>query len=347
MLSINKKKYLLICCYTIFLTIITLLCFFFFINRAAADIESMPKIFYYNNSNSATISYASITSQQLQNYFRASFFEYFPLLIATICFFIILFSAILFYNIKLLDKKYNKQIANDLTQAVSDDVKAMNEPLLKKEYYLINQKILAFEEDQRRLHSYITHEQKNLIMLIKGRINKEDTAILKDVEKLSQSVDDVLTLSTHKDSEKTVCDLAMIAAEECDKYKSIYPELYFDFEEEGSYTILGKEQWLRRAIDNIIENAIKYGNQNPIHVFLKQKYNSVLLYIKDNGKGISPKDQEAIFDYGYQIHTLKKDGYGIGLSLVCHVCNLCNGFINVKSELGKGSLFTLSFPLKS
>lgn len=314
-------------------------------NKSTGNIERIPKVFYYDNSNSEAVSYASVTSQQLDNYFRESFFEYFPLLVLTICFFIIVSSAILLYKIRVLDKKFNRQIANDLIQAISDEAESVHEPSLKKEYDLINQKILAFEEDQRRLHSYITHEQKNLIMLIKGRIHKEDSAMLRDIEKLSQSVDDVLTLSTHKDSEKTVCDLALIAAEECDKYKNIYSELYFDFEEDGTYTILAKEQWMRRALDNIIENAIKYGNQNPIHVFLKQKYNSVLLYIKDNGKGIPQEEQEAIFDYGYQIHTLKKDGYGIGLSLVCHVCNLCNGFINVKSELGKGSLFTLSFPL--
>ncbi|WP_455682539.1 sensor histidine kinase [Thomasclavelia sp.] len=346
MSSINKKKSLMIACYTIFLTFIIGLCFTFFISQSNANIESIPQVLYYDNLNTQIISRASVTSQQLHDYFRQAFFQYLPLLIITICFFILLFSGILLYGIRLLDKRHDLEIANELKQVADAEINLIKEPILKKEYQLINQKISAFEEDQKRLHSYIAHEQKNLIMLLKGRTNKAaNPYIAKDIDKLSKSVDDILTLSAHNDSQKTICDLAMIAAEQCDSYQNVYPKLSFNFDEDSDYTILGKEQWLRRAIDNLIENAIKYGNQKPINVYLKQKYNSVLLYVQDHGYGINEEEQEKIFDYGYRMLALKKDGYGIGLSLVRHVCNLCDGFINIKSEPGQGSLFILAFPL--
>lgn len=344
--SIKKKKYLLICGYTLVLTFIIFLCFIFFISKSDADLANIPQILYYDNADGDVITRSVVTSQQLHDYFKQSFFQYLPLLIGAICFFILVFSSILFYGVRRLDWEHNNEIANDLMEVAYEDISSIREPLLKREYQLINEKIAAFEEDQRRLHSYITHEQKNLIMLIRGRMESSaDPVILKDIEKLSKSVDDILALSAHKNGQMTTCDLAMIVAEECDSYQSIYPGLRFNFDEECDYTILGKEQWLRRAVDNLIENAMKYGEQNPIDVFLKQKYNSVLLYVRDHGKGMSEDEQEHIFDYGYRIHELKKDGYGIGLSLVRHVCDLCDGFVNVKSEPGSGSLFVLAFPL--
>lgn len=346
MSSINRKKGVLVCCYTLALTFFIFLCFIYFISKSEADIQAIPQVLYYSDSFSEINAQNSVTSQQLHDYFQQSFFQYLPLLIAAICFFILLFSAILLYGIRLLDRKHNDGIAKDLIQVAYDAAGSVNEPHLKKEYQFIHQKLSAFEEDQRRLHAYIAHEQKNLIMLVKARLDCDtDPKVQKDMDKLSQSVDDILALSAHNDTQKNICDLAMIAAEECDSYLSIYPNLRFHFDEESDYMVLGKEQWLRRALDNLIENAIKYGDQKPIDVSLEQKYNSVLLSVQDRGKGMNAEEQERIFDYGYRIHALKKDGCGIGLSLVCHVCDLCGGFINVRSHPGKGSLFILAFPL--
>ena len=247
-------------------------------------------------------------------------------------------------GIKLLDKKQENKIAHDLLHVGDEETNSLEEPFTS-EYAQINKKLSAYDEDQRRLHSYIAHEQKNLIMLIKGKIAAGND-ISSDMDTMSRSIDDILALSAHKNTQKSICDLALIAAEEYDSYHAVYDKLSFDFEEDASYRILGKEQWLRRALDNLIENAIKYGIQKEINIYLKQKYHSVLLYVQDHGKGISEAEQEKIFDYTYRIHPQKLDGYGIGLSLVSHVCDLCDGFIHVKSEEYKGSTFILSFPLQ-
>lgn len=348
MSSITKKKILLVILFTASLTICIFLGFLFFINSADADMERIPHILYFDNPASETIHFNFVTSNQLYHYFKESFFQYLPLLIASICFLILLFSIILLYGMQRLDKKHHEEIAHDLEDVTQGVMPKVTVNLLEKEYQNINRKLLAFEQDQQRLHSYISHEQKNLITLIKGRAEKINNSLLmEDIDKLSQSVDDILALSANQDSPKTICDLALIVAEEYDLYRAIYPHLHFTFEEDKEYMVLGKEQWLRRALDNLIENAIKYGNQKDIEISLRQKYNSVLLYVKDYGKGMSEEEQYNIFDYGYQIHELKKDGYGIGLSIVCHVCDLCDGFIHVKSEPQKGSLFILSFPLST
>ena len=91
---------------------------------------------------------------------------------------------------------------------------------------------------------------------------------------------------------------------------------------------------------------MKYGEDKPIFLSVKAKNGSVIVMVKDNGIGIREDKQEMIFGNRYRINELNRDGYGIGLSLVSHVCDLCGGFITVDSEPGKGSVFYLSFPQK-
>lgn len=56
------------------------------------------------------------------------------------------------------------------------------------------------------------------------------------------------------------------------------------------------------------------------------------------------EQQEKIFENRYRIGNRQKNGYGIGLSLVRHVAELCGGFVWVESEEAKGSKFKLIFP---
>ena len=75
-------------------------------------------------------------------------------------------------------------------------------------------------------------------------------------------------------------------------------------------------------------------------------YTSVVVKVSDHGIGICEEEQEKIFQHHYRIQELKKDGYGIGLSLVQHVCDLCGGFVYVESTPHVETSFYLSFPLK-
>jgi signal transduction histidine kinase len=137
--------------------------------------------------------------------------------------------------------------------------------------------------------------------------------------------------------------VSLICALVCDTYKKIYENIYFEFDDDGNTTILAKERWIYRAISNLVDNAVKYGEGKPIYISIKNKNNSVIVTVKDNGIGIDRNSIGKIFDNKYRINELNKDGYGIGLSLVSHVCDLCEGFVMVESELNEGSCFYLSF----
>ncbi len=95
------------------------------------------------------------------------------------------------------------------------------------------------------------------------------------------------------------------------------------------------------AICNIIDNAIKYTPVNPvINVKTENRDSKFIISIRDNGIGISEKDQKRIFEKFYRVHTGKVHdikGFGLGLSYTKYVINAHSGEIIVRSEPGKGT----------
>ena len=72
----------------------------------------------------------------------------------------------------------------------------------------------------------------------------------------------------------------------------------------------------------MIDNAVKYGSEKPIAVFVQTRHGSVIITVQDHGIGIPLERQEQIFQNRYRVHQLKRDGYGIGLSLVAPAATL-------------------------
>ncbi len=113
--------------------------------------------------------------------------------------------------------------------------------------------------------------------------------------------------------------------------------------------IYGNPELLRRAFINIIHNAIKYSNPgNKVKVTSKKDNSSFLLRVKDEGIGIKKKELSKIYNIFFRGENArpghKKEGMGLGLSLVKRIINAHGGTIGVKSKLNKGTTFNLSFP---
>ena len=107
---------------------------------------------------------------------------------------------------------------------------------------------------------------------------------------------------------------------------------------------------IERALTNLLSNAIKYSPDNgEIHVTLKTVNDDIEITVSDQGCGIAPEHQKKIFDRFYRvennIHTVK--GTGLGLHLVKQTIEKYhNGKVFVHSELGKGSTFGFTIPVK-
>lgn len=103
--------------------------------------------------------------------------------------------------------------------------------------------------------------------------------------------------------------------------------------------------WLIEAIDNIVKNALDHTDKgDTIHIEWKAFTSSVNISIKDNGRGIHPEDLHHIFKRFYRSRFSKdKQGIGLGLSLAKALIETNGGTIEVDSELGKGTIFTMIF----
>jgi two-component system phosphate regulon sensor histidine kinase PhoR len=103
-------------------------------------------------------------------------------------------------------------------------------------------------------------------------------------------------------------------------------------------------------ITNLIDNAVKYSKENLlIRITTHSTARSLVIRIEDNGIGMSKETQRRIFEKFYRAHTgnlHNVKGFGLGLSYVKTIVDAHRGKIKVESTVGKGTTFTLEFPLK-
>ena len=114
--------------------------------------------------------------------------------------------------------------------------------------------------------------------------------------------------------------------------------------------IQADERKVRQVVLNLLSNAIKFTPEGGrIEVGAVPKDGLVEISVSDTGVGIAPEDQEAVFEEFRQVGTADKkvEGTGLGLTLCRKFVELHGGRIWVKSELGVGSTFTFSLPLRS
>jgi two-component system phosphate regulon sensor histidine kinase PhoR len=117
---------------------------------------------------------------------------------------------------------------------------------------------------------------------------------------------------------------------------------------EGDCVIQGDRLHLLSVVFNLLDNALKYGNDRPVIEFnLEEKEHHVVLRVADNGIGIPPEYNDKVFEKFFRIphgDTHNAKGYGLGLSYVAQVVKKHRGTIEVESQEGKGATFIITLP---
>ena len=110
--------------------------------------------------------------------------------------------------------------------------------------------------------------------------------------------------------------------------------------------ISADENRIKQVIHNLISNAVKYSPKaNKVDVRLRHNEDNVILKIKDYGIGISKKNLNKIFLPYYRSRKNKTPGLGVGLYIAQEIVKKHSGFIQVKSKIGKGSVFIVYLPI--
>lgn len=252
----------------------------------------------------------------------------------------------------------HQKVVKDPLDALASYLEKWEKPgeadiLEQQHFQRLKQAFVGFEQrtgrvyaDFRYLGAYVSHEYKNAMALLRAKIQNENTKnLLPLIDTLVKDMDDILTLCTHRweDNPKKI-SLALACGRAVDEFSESGSSIRFFFDEERDICVLGNELWIYRAVCNLLDNAVKYGDGKEVDVVVGSRHECPFLEVWDHGEGILREDRERIFEDGYRIAARKKDGYGIGLSLVKHVAQLSDACLWVKSEKGRGTCFRMVFP---
>jgi two-component system sensor histidine kinase/response regulator len=190
----------------------------------------------------------------------------------------------------------------------------------------------------------ISGKQKEMIQ--KAQIRLENLMSLindwLDVAKLDsgQIIDKLKLLSLKKVIKKVLEDMQPLARE-----NDILLELRSS---PGNENVLGDEESLKQVISNLVTNAIRYNKpKGKVVITIKENKDFIATEVQDTGIGIAKEHLPLIFDQFYRVsraESQKVKGTGLGLSIAKKIVDAHAGSIQVSSELGKGSTFTVLLP---
>ena len=199
-------------------------------------------------------------------------------------------------------------------------------------------------------------------LLMRPRETEEAMEMLRGIygnsQRLSRRLEEILLFSAASFSEKKILmkeiNLPLLAERLRESFQALAREkmIEMQFHPFPAFPPLrGDERWLERALENLLGNALKYtpeGGRVEVGGSMEPGGEKLKIWIRDNGRGIFPEEVQRIFHPFHRgRNALTEPGMGLGLSLVKEVVDLHGGEVRVQSEEGKGSVFSLFFPLQT
>jgi signal transduction histidine kinase len=163
-------------------------------------------------------------------------------------------------------------------------------------------------------------------------------------------VDELLLLSTVRqmeDVERKPLDMHAIVTEALRRLKGLRDEHQAEITLPDAWpTALGYGPWVEEVWVNYLSNAIKYGGDPPRAELgaTVEADTQVRFWLRDNGAGIRPEDQQRLFTPFTRLDQAQAKGQGLGLSIVRRIVEKLGGRVGVRSEFGSGSEFYFTLP---
>ena len=219
---------------------------------------------------------------------------------------------------------------------------------------------------RRQFTANVSHELRTPLttilgyaeMLKNGMVKQEDLAkfyhlIYRESSRMINLMEDILRLSkldegylggkrqkvSLLEAAKTACESLELSAAEKKVSVSFVG---------GEANILGDETLLNELCYNLVDNAIKYNNENGTVEVMVTGGEQAVLTVRDTGIGIAPEHHSRVFERFYRTDASRSKstgGTGLGLSIVKHAAEYHHGKISLKSKPGEGTTVTVTFPV--
>lgn len=233
----------------------------------------------------------------------------------------------------------------------------------KQELFVKNEQIENISNQKLQFFTNISHEIRTPITLIAAPINKiikskkidsslhEDLILIKrNVDRLYRIVNQILDFRRIDNNKMRLIvrrvDIITMIMEILDYFKGIAEEKQIQYEFKTDikecYIFLDVNK-IEQVLVNILSNAFKYSSKKGhVYVSVEEQEESVTIKIKDRGKGLTEEEQQLLFDRFYTGNkNLGVSGFGIGLNLAKEYVDLHDGDIQVESQYGEYTLFTV------
>ncbi|WP_299673843.1 ATP-binding protein [uncultured Tenacibaculum sp.] len=231
------------------------------------------------------------------------------------------------------------------------------------------EKIKAVTDFKNRFIENLSHEISTPVTIIIGylrlignnpldysKVLKYTNLAKRSTENIANSLTNFLTLSKlekeHVMSKTNSLEMGKFIEESVSSFQSVAEikniALFYKSNISNSQNIVYDYDSLKKIINNLVSNAIKYtAPKKSIHFIAELFSNQLIITVKDQGIGIDKEEQKLIFDRFYQSKQNQiYGGFGIGLSLVYELINKLRGTITLSSEKGKGSVFKVILPME-
>lgn len=284
----------------------------------------------------------------------------------------IFFLLVCLFIISRIQKRFSKKFENSLDKLkmftqdynLDSEIRIHNEEnfiefsILQKSFKNMLTRLEEQSQSQSNFVNNASHELKTPIFVLKGYVDmlndwgKNDKEVLdeslvilkKEIQNMQDLTEKLLFLAKSKNLvvEKKSVNLDTILKETIDNLNFAYPDQLINYSSVEIF-IDSDDALLRLLFKNLIENAIKYGNNSPVNVIL-EKGKRIKVIIEDFGLGISKEALPHIFERFYREDEARNreiKSYGLGLSIVNEILSLLDIDIQVDSELGKGTKITL------
>lgn len=225
--------------------------------------------------------------------------------------------------------------------------------------------IRRLENMRSQFVANVSHELKTPLTSIKGfaetlkdvedaeQRDKFLDIINDEAERLTRLINDILILSSleqHREGKTENINVNDVVEEvyELMKHTADTKEIEIDLSTSQLPNITGDRDKLKQAIINLVDNAIKYSEARAkISMVTRLEENKCVIIVEDTGVGMSKEHLNRIFERFYRIDKARsraQGGTGLGLAIVKHIVLNFRGTIDVESEIGKGTRFTIRIP---
>lgn len=258
-------------------------------------------------------------------------------------------------DVNTLDRRLPVRPVNDELNGVAT---AFNETLDRLQHAI---------GEMRQFSAALAHELRTPLAALRGEIElalrmpetsdlqqRAFVSQIEEVDRLTRLINHILTLARAESGQIQLAsapvNLGDLAASVVEQLEPMAQARSIDLRcEQTAVVVQGDAGWLQRMLLNLLDNALKFTNENGrIVVRVSRQGNKARIEVQDTGIGLSPEDAQQVFERFFRADRARSrtsDGAGLGLSLVQWIAEHHHGVVFVRSQLGEGTTFTVTLPL--